>query len=118
MQYSTCRLWCTPQRWFSLCLAWLVFAMPAAQAATYAYRADTFSYDTPSGSAVSVTWHTTSPSPACTTYPNGDDDWADVVFPGGFVFTFGGTNYSSVRVYSNGILAFPSDVSGFQRGFR
>lgn len=89
----------------------------SAGAATYAYRNDTFSYDTPSGAASSVTWHISSPAPACTGYPNGDDDWADIAFPAGFSFTFGGTNYTGVRVYSNGILAFGSDVSGFHRDY-
>lgn len=96
--------------------AWLWSAL-AANAATYAYRNDAFSYDTPSGSATSLTWHTGSAAPACTGYPNGDDDWADVSFPGGFTFTFGGTSYSGVRVYSNGILAFPPDTSGFHRDY-
>jgi MSHA biogenesis protein MshQ len=103
-------------------LGWIGFlclsvCVAPAQAATYAYRADTFAYDTPSGTAASVVWHTTTASPSCTNYPNGDDDWADVAFPGGFAFTFGGTSYSSIRVYSNGILAFPTDVSGFHRDY-
>lgn len=89
----------------------------AAQAQTYAYRNDPFVYDTPSGAATDVVWHTSGASPACTNYPNGDDDWADVAFPGGFSFRFGGTSYSSVRVYSNGILAFPTDTSGFHRDY-
>jgi MSHA biogenesis protein MshQ len=88
-----------------------------AQTSTYAYRSDTFAYDTPSGTATSVAWHASGATPACTTYPNGDDDWADITFPAGFTFTFGGVNYSSVRAYSNGILAFGTDVSGFHRDF-
>lgn len=89
----------------------------AAQTSTYAYRSDPFAYDTPSAAATSVTWHASGASPACTQYPNGDDDWADITFPAGFTFTFGGVNYSSVRAYSNGILAFGTDVSGFHRDF-
>ncbi len=88
-----------------------------ALAATYAYRNIGFAYDTPSGGATSVTWHTGTAAPACTSYPNGDDDWADIGFSGGFTFTFGGTSYSGVRVYSNGILAFGNDVSGFHRDY-
>jgi MSHA biogenesis protein MshQ len=99
--------------WLTACLA---TATPAA-AATYAYRNDTFAYDTPSGSATSVTWHASSAAPACTQYPQGDDDWADVTFPAGFTFTFGGVAYTSVRIYSNGILAFGTDVSGFHRDY-
>ena len=105
-------------RWMAWCFyVWLVVAASSAHAATYGYRSDTFAYDTPSASASSVAWHSTGASPACTTYPNGDDDWADIVFPTGFTFTFGGVSYSSVRVYSNGILAFPTDVSGFHRDY-
>ncbi len=61
-------------------LAWLAVASLPVQAATYAFRAETFAYDTPSASANTVTWHTTSNAPSCTQYPNGDDDWADVAF--------------------------------------
>ena len=97
--------------------ACLGLAVAPVQAQTYAYRNDVFAYDTPSGAATSVAWHATGASPACTGYPLGDDDWSDITFPGGFTFTFGGTSYSSVRVYSNGMLAFPTDVSGFHRNF-
>lgn len=101
--------------------AWLAAALAllagAAEAATYAYRNDTFAYDTPSGSASTVGWHSSGASPGCTSYPNGDDDWSDITFPSGFTFTFGGTAYSGVRVYSNGILAFGTDVSGFHRNY-
>jgi len=109
--------------WLTLA-AWVCLGLVAApaQAQTYAYRNDTFAYDTPSGAATTVTWHAGTDgnwlgSPACTSYPNGDDDWADVTFPSGFTFTFGGVSYSSVRVYSNGMLAFPPDVSGFHRDY-
>jgi MSHA biogenesis protein MshQ len=102
--------------------AWLAAALgllaSAAEAqSTYAYRNDTFAYDTPSGGATTVGWHSSGASPGCTSYPNGDDDWADVGFPSGFTFTFGGTAYTGVRVYSNGILAFGNDVSGFHRNY-
>lgn len=108
-------------RWFRW-LAGLVFLLCAGSgggvlAATYAYRSDTFAYDTPSGAATSVAWHASGASPACTNYPQGDDDWADIAFPGGFAFTFGATSYTGVRVYSNGMLAFPTDVSGFHRDY-
>lgn len=88
-----------------------------AQAVTYTYRNDVFAYDTPSGAATSVTWHASSASPACTGYPQGDDDWADIAFPAGFKFTFGGVNYSGTRVYSNGMLAFGTDTSGYHRNY-
>jgi MSHA biogenesis protein MshQ len=89
----------------------------SVHAATYAYRNIGFAYDSPSGSAATVAWHSSGSSPGCTGYPDGDDDWSDIGFTGGFTFTFGGTNYSGVRVYSNGILAFGNDVSGFHRNY-
>ena len=104
--------WCT-----ALLLVNTLFVVTNAHAATYAYLNDTFSYDTPTITATSVTWHATSASPACTGFPAGDDDWADVTFPVGFTFTFGGVNYSSVRVYSNGMLAFGTDTSGYHRNY-
>mgnify|MGYP000880003407 FL=1 len=98
--------------------AWLGLAVaPVHAQTTYAYRNDVFAYDTPSGAASSVTWHASGASPGCTSYQNGDDDWADIALPGGFTFTFGGVAYSSVRVYSNGILAYGADVSGFHRDY-
>lgn len=109
--------WQSFQRWCGAFVGLLAALPLLAQAATYAYRSDVFAYDTPSASATSVTWHTSGTSPACTSYPDGDDDWADVSFPPGFAFTFGGTSYSGVRVYSNGILAFPTDNSGFHRDY-
>lgn len=105
------------RNWLVLPLFMCLLGSGLAEAATYAYRNDVFAYDTPSGSASTVVWHTTSPSPACTGFPNGDDDWADVNFPSGFTFTFAGTAYSSIRIYSNGILAFPPDTSGFHRDY-
>lgn len=92
------------------------FAAPA-EAVTYAFRNDVFAYDTPSGTAASVVWHASGATPGCTSFPDGDDDWADITFPAGFTFTFGGANYTSVRAYSNGMLAFPTDVSGFHRNY-
>ncbi len=107
-----------------LCALFAWVTLPSAQAATYSFRNDPFagSYDAPSGTATSVTWHAGTDgqwlgSPACTSYPNGDDDWADVVFPSGFTFVFGGTTYSQVRIYTNGMLAFGTDVSGFHRDY-
>lgn len=104
--------------WYTaLLIVSVLFAVSTAHAATYAYLNDNFSYDTPSATATSITWHATSASPACTGYPAGDDDWSDVTFPTGFTFTFGGVNYSSVRIYSNGMLAFGSDTSGYHRNY-
>ncbi len=101
----------------AICLLLLLALAGPLLAQTYAYRSETFAYDTPSGSATSVTWHSTKPAPACTGYPDGDDDWADVSFPGGFSFRFAGTAYTQVRVNSNGYLTFGTDVSGFHRDY-
>ncbi|QAU34277.1 DUF6701 domain-containing protein [Janthinobacterium sp. 17J80-10] len=107
-------------RWLVLCL--LLWTC-GAQAATYAYRNDVFSYDTPSASAGVVAWHTSGAAPGCTTYPSGDDDFADIVFASAttpandFTFTFAGAVQSGVRVYSNGMLAFGNDTSGFWRTY-
>ena len=104
--------------WLGRCLLLLgaaLLAQTSALAQTYAYRNDVFAYDPPSGSASSVAWHASGASPGCTGFPNGDDDWADIVFPSGFAFTFGGVSYSGVRAYANGILAYGNDVSGFHR---
>ena len=100
-----------------LSLGALLCVAAPVDAATYAYRNDVFAYDTPTAGATSVAWHASGASPGCTGYPNGDDDWADVTFPAGFTFTYGGVNYASVRVYSNGMLSFPPDTSGFHRDF-
>ncbi len=99
------------------CVFFALFAAVNSFAATYAYRSDVFAYDTPTASATTLAWHTTTAAPACTNYPNGDDDWADLTFPGGFTFTFAGASYNGLRVYSNGILAFPTDASGLHRDF-
>lgn len=105
-----------------LCAVAALFLAAPAGAATYAYMNDTFNYDTPSGSAQTVTWHTSGAAPACTGFPNGDDDWFDLDFStattpaNDFTFTFGGVAYTQVRIYSNGMLAF-NDASGFWRDY-
>ena len=50
-------------RWMGVvCVLWTT----GAQAVTYAYRNDVFSYDPPSVAAQTVTWHTTNvPGSAC-----------------------------------------------------
>ncbi len=103
------------------CIALWFFTFPA-HAVTYAYRNDVFSFDTPSATATTVIWHAGTDgnwlgSPACTSFPNGDDDFADITFPAGFRFTFGDVTYLGVRIYSNGMLAFGNDVSGFHRDY-
>jgi MSHA biogenesis protein MshQ len=105
-----------------IALLMLALFATVATAQTYSYRADTFSYDTPSAAAKTVSWHTTNAA-ACSGYPQGDDDWADITFASAttpandFNFTFAGVAYSGLRIYSNGMLTFGNDNSGFWRTF-
>lgn len=101
---------------FMAALLLLAFSL-AGWAQTYSYRGDTFSYDTPSASAGTVTWHTTNAS-ACSGYPNGDDDYADVNIStstspaNDFTFTFAGVARTSVRIYSNGMITLEAVPPG------
>lgn len=96
--------------------AWLrllaVFALVGwgglAQASTYAFRSDTYAWESTANTITS--WDGT-----CTNYPI-DDDKVTLNFSGGFTFTFAGTAYSSVRVLSNGMLQFGTD-NGFHRTY-
>jgi MSHA biogenesis protein MshQ len=98
-------------RWLALLallLAALALLAAPAQAATYAFRSDTFGWET---SSTAVTWDNT-----CTNFPN-DDDKATLHFSGGFTFSFAGSSYASVQVYANGVLAFTSADTGFHRSY-
>lgn len=101
------RPWPTP--WLAALLRLLVLLGlgAAAQAATYSFRSEVFNWET---AANVVTWDQT-----CTSYPK-DDDKATVNLTGGFVFRFAGTDYSSVRILSNGMVQFGSDA-GFHRTY-
>lgn len=88
-------------------LALVAFA-GMAQASTYAFRSDTYSWETTANTITA--WDQT-----CTGYPV-DDDKVTLNFSGGFTFTFAGTAYSSVRVLSNGMLQFGTD-NGFHRTY-
>lgn len=117
----------TTRALFLVCLlvvgALMLWLPVAARAATYAYRNDVFSYDTPSAAAKTVAWHTSGASPGCTTYPDGDDDFADITFASAtvpannFTFTFNGVVQTGARIYSNGMIVFGTDTSGFHRTF-
>ena len=90
----------------AIAVFWLGLLLGApAEAATYTFRSDVYSWETAS---TAITWDRT-----CTSYP-GDDDKAVVNFTGGFTFTFAGTAYSSVRVLSNGMLQFGTDGGLFR----
>ena len=92
----------------AVALLWLQLLMTAPGfAATYAFRSDSYAWET---AATAVTWDRT-----CTGFP-GDDDKATLTFTGGFTFPFAGTAYGSVRVLSNGMLQFGGDT-GFFRNY-
>lgn len=86
-------------------LWWLCLLPGLAHAGTYAPRSDTYAWET---TANAVTW-----ARACTTYPV-DDDQASISFTGGFRFRLAGTNYTSVRILSNGMLQFGTDNGQFR----
>jgi len=78
----------------------------SAHAATYAFRSDTFSWET---AANEITWDGT-----CTSWSNSEDK-ATINFTGGFKFTFGGVAYSSVRVLTNGALQFGGETGLYRQ---
>lgn len=85
-----------------------------AQAATYSVSSETYSWIDPSADT-NVVWTGVSggPSPQCTgpSYPV-DDDISEAL-PLGFTFTLGTTNYTSVRIMSNGRIQFSSTYCGY-----
>lgn len=85
-----------------LALLLVCFAWPwQALAATYTFRGDTYQWES---AANVVSWDNT-----CTGFPS-DDDKATIALTGGFKFKFAGTDYTSVRVLSNGGLQFGADT--------
>jgi len=78
----------------------------SAHAATYAFRSDTYSWET---AANEITWDGT-----CTSWSNSEDK-ATINFTGGFKFTFGGVAYSSVRVLTNGALQFGAETGLYRQ---
>jgi MSHA biogenesis protein MshQ len=88
-------------------MVWLCLLPGVAQAGTYAPRSDTYAWES---AANAVTW-----AQSCTLNPI-DDDQATINFTSGFKFKLAGTNYSSVRILSNGMLQFGTDT-GFMRNY-
>lgn len=87
---------------------WLLLGASSwAQAASYTFRSDIYSWESTSNT---IAWDR-----LCTGYV-GDDDQATITFTGGFTFTFGGVAYGSVRVLANGSLQFGADT-GFLRTY-
>ena len=92
---------CWPRFLLRLALLALCAWQGLAHAASYTFRNDTYAWETAS---TPLSW-----SRSCTNYP-GDDDQATITFTGSFKFNFGGTNYTSVRVMTNGMLQFGADT--------
>ncbi|HEY4080282.1 MAG TPA: DUF6701 domain-containing protein [Burkholderiaceae bacterium] len=92
------------------CLLWLVLLLSAlpAQAGSYNYRDDIFSWESSSNAIRDQDW-----DGDCTNNP-GDEDKTTVSFSNGFKFPFNGSSYGSVRVFINGTIQFGPDV-GAQR---
>lgn len=88
-----------------LALLLALWGAAAHAASSYTFRSDSFAWET---AANTITWDR-----ACTSYP-GDDDKATITFTGAFKFRFAGTDYTSVRVLSNGGLQFGSDTGFFR----
>jgi MSHA biogenesis protein MshQ len=90
---------------FWVMLAWMVAVPSVGHAATYAFQATTYSWET---AVNNVVWDQT-----CTSYPRDDDK---TVVNIGFTFNFAGVDYTQVRVHSNGALQFGADT-GFHRQY-
>ncbi|HQU14568.1 MAG TPA: hypothetical protein PLO69_00505, partial [Gammaproteobacteria bacterium] len=91
----------------AVCL-WLAGATPA-RAATYTSAPTTFGWISPAGHTP-VTWSNTSQCSGGGT-PVDDDITAPV--PLGFTFNFGGVNYTTVQIMSNGRLQFNNNFCGY-----
>lgn len=88
-------------------LLWLVAG--AAGAATYVGAPTTFNWLTPAA-ATPATWTYTS---QCSGGGAPVDDDITAPIPLGFTFDFGGVNYTSVRIMSNGRLQFNNNFCGY-----
>ncbi len=97
------------QRLLLLCCLWLCAC--AVQAATYSSAATTFAWVDPSAHT-NVTW--TSGASCSSGYANAPvDDDITAQLPLGFTFNFGGVNYTTVQIMSNGRLQFGNGYCGF-----
>ena len=98
---------------FAALLMLFAFA-PGARAATYAHVPATFGWIDPSAHTP-VVWTGAPGGPAaeCTGGSAALDDDISQELPLGFTFNYGGTNYTSVRVMSNGRLQFNNRFCGY-----
>jgi len=90
-----------------------IYCVPSS-AATYSSSSDTYSWINPS-SHTNVVWTAASGGPAneCTSASAAIDDDITQELNLGFTFSFGGTDYTTVRVMSNGRLQFNNTFCGF-----
>ena len=93
--------------WLMLCVLAL---MDTAQGATYSSAATTFNWITPAAPTTAV-WTN---GASCTSGYDGApvDDDITVQLPLGFTFNFGGVNYTTVQIMSNGRLQFGNGFCG------
>lgn len=88
-----------------LCAAAALAAALPAWAGSYAFRSDSYAWESTSST---LGW-----AGSCTGFPS-DDDQATITFTGGFTFPFAGVSYSSVRVLTNGMLQFGTDTGAMR----
>lgn len=86
----------------------------SVSAATYSYAAGTYSWIDPS-SHTNAVWTAAPGGPAneCTSNSAAIDDDITQELSLGFTFSFGGTNYTTVRIMSNGRLQFNNRFCGY-----
>lgn len=93
---------------------WLAMLAPSVGAATYVNAATTFSW-IDAGTHTKVGYNTTpykfNNTGGCGTTPPTLDDTLSDNIPLGFTFNYGGTNFTSVRIMSNGRLQFNNNTT-------
>ncbi len=100
---------------FILCIVVLLSVNPISGfAATYSSAAGTYSWISPA-SHTNVVWTAVSGGPdnQCTSNSAAIDDDITEELSLGFSFSFAGTNYTSVRIMSNGRLQFNNTFCGY-----
>lgn len=95
--------------WLMLCV--LALTDTAQAAITYASIPTTFNWITPASPSTATWTHGASCSSGYDGAPVDDDITAQL--PLGFTFNFGGVNYTSVQIMSNGRLQFGNGFCGF-----
>lgn len=103
-------------RKYKVVLPWslvlLILASATAFAGTYTEKTQTFNWIDPA-SHTNAVWTHASGSNECSGPSASTDDDITKELPLGFTFNFGGTNYNSVRIMSNGRLQFNNTYCGY-----